>query len=154
MDKVTSLQAPHRIADAILRDSLHDGTPFRKSEIGKQIDSVNNRNATPCSRFALATVFGVWDSTGPKGGLGAKFARALVSEIVGFNATSGVKTGSRIDPLEIRGAQIFIEKDGSWRLAKDKEKKPFRLRKKSRQYPLQSTIKPAASRSVTPNNRL
>lgn len=125
VDKVTSLQAPHRIADAILRDSLHDGTPFRKSEIGKQIDSVSNRNATPLFELCpTALVFGVWDSTGPKGGLGAKFARALVSEIVGFNAASGVKTGSRIDPLEIRaGAQIFIEKDGSWRLAKDKEKK-------------------------------
>lgn len=27
---ITSLQAPHRAADAILRDSLLDGTPFRK----------------------------------------------------------------------------------------------------------------------------
>src|SRR5690554_2575020 len=32
--KVTSLQAPHRIADAILRDSLLDGVPFRQSEVG------------------------------------------------------------------------------------------------------------------------
>ncbi len=123
--KVTSLQAPHRIADAILRDSEYDGTPFRKSEIGKQIDSVSNQNATPLFELCpTALIFGVWDSTGPKGGLGAKFARALVSEIVGFNATKGVKTGSRIDPLEIRaGAQIFIEKDGSWRVAKANEKK-------------------------------
>jgi CRISPR-associated protein Csb1 len=99
--KVTSLQAPHRIADAILRDSLFEGKPFRVSEIGKQIDSVSNRNATPLFELCpTALVFGVWDSTGPKGGLGAKFARALVSEIVGYNAASGVKTGSRIDPLE------------------------------------------------------
>lgn len=125
VDKVTSLQAPHRIADAILRDSLHEGTPFRKSSIGKQIDGVSNRNATPLLELCpTALIFGVWDSTGPKGGLGAKFARAMVSEIVGFDAAKGVKTGSRIDPLEIRAsAKIFIEKDGSWRLAKDKEKK-------------------------------
>lgn len=123
--KVTSLQAPHRIADAILRDSEHDGVPFRKSEIGKRIDGVSNQNATPLFELCpTALVFGVWDSTGPKGGLGAKFARALVSEIVGYNATAGVKTGSRIDPLEIRaGAQIFVEKDGSWRVAKPNEKK-------------------------------
>lgn len=123
--KVTSLQAPHRIADAILRDSLYKGTPFRSSEIGKQIDAVSNRNATPLLEFCpTALVFGVWDSTGPKGGLGAKFARSLVSEIVGYNAASGVKTGSRIDPLEIRAsAKIFIENDGTWRLAKDNEKK-------------------------------
>ncbi len=123
--KITSLQAPHRIADAILRDSLHDGVPFRSSEIGKQIDAVSNRNATPLLELCpTALVFGVWDSTGPKGGLGAKFARALVAEIVGFNVANGAKTGSRIDPLAIRAsAKIFIEKDGSWRLAKEKEKK-------------------------------
>lgn len=125
VDKVTSLQAPHRIADAILRDSEYNGTAFRKSEVGKQIDGVSNQNATPLFELCpTALVFGVWDSTGPKGGLGAKFARALVSEIVGFDAVSGAKTGSRIDPLEIRaGAQIVIEKDGSWRVAKDKDKK-------------------------------
>src|SRR5690606_15813953 len=33
--KVTSLQVPHRLADAILRDSELDGTPFRKSNRGK-----------------------------------------------------------------------------------------------------------------------
>ncbi len=123
--KVTSLQAPHRIADAILRDSNLDGVAWRKSDVGKQIDAVSNQNATPLFELCpTALIFGVWDSTGPKGGLGAKFARALVSEIIGFNAAFGVKTGSRIDPLEIRAAaQIFIEKDGSWRVAKENEKK-------------------------------
>ena len=43
----------------------------------------------------------MWDSTGPKGGLGSKFQRAYVSEIVGFDATVGKKVGSRIDPLQI-----------------------------------------------------
>jgi len=104
--KVTSLQAPHRLADAILRDSMytHNGEsqPFRKSEIGKAIDRADLRNATPLYELCpTALVFGMWDSTGPKGGLGAKFERALVSEIVGINASFGVKTGSRIDPLGI-----------------------------------------------------
>jgi CRISPR-associated protein Csb1 len=122
--KVTSLQAPHRIADAILRDSEHEGVPFRKSELGKQIDNSSNQNATPLFELCpTALVFGVWDSTGPKGGLGAKFARAMVSEIIGFDAQSGVKTGSRIDPLQIRaGAQVIENKDGSWKLATDKAK--------------------------------
>src|SRR5262245_31443283 len=43
--RITSLEAPHRIADALLRDSLLDGKPFRKSEIGKRIDDVDSRNA-------------------------------------------------------------------------------------------------------------
>jgi len=48
-----------------------------------------------------ALLFGVWDSTGPRGGLGAKFQRVVVSEIVGYDAVAGVKTSSRIDPVAI-----------------------------------------------------
>jgi len=99
---VTSLDAPHRVADAILRDCLLDGVMFRKSEQGKVLDYADARNAT--GLFGLnptALVFGIWDSTGPRGGLGAKFQRALVSEMVGFHAQGGVKTSSRIDPAQI-----------------------------------------------------
>ena len=35
--RVTSLEAPHRIADAILRDSELNGKPFRSSDEGKKI---------------------------------------------------------------------------------------------------------------------
>jgi len=100
---VTSLDAPHRVADAIFRDSLLDGVMFRKSEKGKILDTADIRNAT--GLFGLcptALVFGLWDSTGPRGGLGAKFQRALVSEIVGYNAAAGIKTRSRIDPAQIK----------------------------------------------------
>lgn len=99
---VTSLDAPHRVADAIFRDSLLNGVMFRKSEKGRVLDTADVRNATEL--FGLcptALVFGVWDSTGPRGGLGAKFQRAIVSEIVGRGAMAGVKTSSRIDPAQI-----------------------------------------------------
>jgi CRISPR-associated protein Csb1 len=122
--RVSSLEAPHRIADAILRDSLHDGQPFRKSELGKSLDQSSLQNATPLYKLCpTALVFGLWDSTGPKGGLGAKFQRALVSEIIGVNAEIGVKTSSRIDPLGMRAAAKVIKKpDGSYELAGDKAK--------------------------------
>lgn len=122
--RVSSLEAPHRIADAILRDSLHEGQPFRKSEIGKSLDQASLQNATPLYKLCpTALVFGLWDSTGPKGGLGAKFQRALVSEIIGVNANIGVKTSSRIDPLGMRAAAKVIKKvDGTYELAGDKEK--------------------------------
>ena len=101
--KVGSLQAPHRIADAILRDSLLDGKAFRETEVGKRIGMVSARDATALFEWCpTALVFGMWDSTGPKGGLGAKFERAMVSEIVGIDAVYGVKTSSRIDPLGIQ----------------------------------------------------
>ena len=103
IQRVTSLQAPHRAADAILRDSLLDGKPFRQSEVGKAITDSSLANATALFQYCPhALVLGVWDSTGPKGGLGAKFARALVSEIVGIDFVRGKKTASRIDPIQTR----------------------------------------------------
>ncbi len=101
--RITSLDAPHRIADALLRDSLLDGKVFRKSEPGRKLDHVSTRQATALFELCpTALVFGMWDSTGPRGGLGAKFARAVVSEIIGLGFEPGVKTSSRIDPAEIR----------------------------------------------------
>lgn len=100
---VTSLEAPHRIADAIFRDSRLDGKIFRKSAKGSILDNADSRNST--GLFGLcptALILGLWDSTGPRGGLGAKFQRAVVSEIIGYDAKMGVKTASRIDPAEIR----------------------------------------------------
>jgi CRISPR-associated protein Csb1 len=138
--KVTSLQAPHRIVDAILRDSnLVDGkktSKFRESEIGKQLDQLSTAYATPLLKHAPhCLVFGMWDSTGPRGGSGVKFARAIVSEIIGVNAVAGVKTSSRLDPLSIRvnTGVLYAAKGGGWTLNEAeavKEKgKPVRLGK-------------------------
>lgn len=118
--RITSLEAPHRVADALLRDSLLNGTAFRKSEVGRRLDDVDIRNATALFELCPTTlVFGMWDSTGPKGGLGAKFQRALVSEIIGVNAVAGVKTSSRIDPAQVllNAGPLFRRADGGWTLA-------------------------------------
>jgi len=99
---VTSLEAPHRMADALLRDSLCDGVVFRKSAKGRVLDDADLGNAT--GLFGLnptALLLGMWDSTGPRGGLGVKFQRALVSEIVGIDVRQGVRTSSRNDPAQI-----------------------------------------------------
>ncbi|HEX4421467.1 MAG TPA: type I-U CRISPR-associated RAMP protein Csb1/Cas7u [Kofleriaceae bacterium] len=107
--RVTSLTAPHRIADALLRDSLLDGQLFRLSEIGKSFTDASTKNAAALFKVCpTGLVFGLWDSTGPKGGLGAKFQRALVSEIVGINAVPGSKTESRIDPAQMVNAAAVL----------------------------------------------
>ena len=136
--KITSLQVPHRLADAILRDSEveeNDGgqtkpVPFRYSKIGKGIDTASLKNATPIFQLCpTALLFGMWDSTGPKGGLGVKFERAMVSEVVGINASSGVKTASRIDPIITNtGAKtgaivLYQSKEGGWTLDEAEAKK-------------------------------
>lgn len=125
--KVTSLEVPHRLADAILRDSQLDGVAFRKSDKGKALNTVSVANATPLLELCpTALVFGMWDSTGPKGGLGPKFERAMVSEIVGIGAEvrdSHRARGVRRDPLEIRAAvKILKAADKSWTVADAKSK--------------------------------
>lgn len=120
--RVTSLTAPHRIADALLRDSLLKGQLFRLSDIGKSFTDASTRNATALFKVCpTGLVFGLWDSTGPRGGLGAKFQRALVSEIVGINAVAGSKTESRIDPLNIlkKAADIYVAADEKERWTTD-----------------------------------
>ena len=122
--RVTSLQAPHRVADAILRDSLLDGTPFRKTDEAKCLDTASIANATPLYRLCpAALIFGMWYSTGPKGGMGAKFQRAMVGEIVGIDAVYGVKTSSRIDPLQIRAAVKVSKTDSGWLIAENTKAK-------------------------------
>ena len=124
LGRITVLDAPHRLADAIFRDSLIDDTLFRLSEMGRAITDASPRNATAMFRYApTALLFGQWDSTGPKGGLGSKFQRAYVSEIVGLDAQIGRKVGSRIDPLQIEkdAAVAFEHSDPEqvWTLDKD-----------------------------------
>ena len=119
--RITVLEAPHRLADAIFRDSLLGGTPFRLSDVGRAITDARPGNATDMFRFApTALLFGQWDSTGPKGGLGSKFQRAYVSEIVGLDAQIGRKVGSRIDPLQIEKASASVyehaDRDQVWTL--------------------------------------
>jgi len=139
--KITSLQVPHRLADAILRDSELDGRPFRHSETGKALNTVSLANATPLFELCpTALLFGMWDSTGPKGGLGPKFERAVVSEIVGIGAEVGdLLRGVRRDPLEVRAA-VKVEKnvDGSWVVTDPKTKgavSPSEINHSSVPYP-------------------
>ena len=137
---VTSLDAPHRIADALFRDSLLEGTIFRESNKGKILDVADTRNAT--GLFGLcptALVFGLWDSTGRRGGSGCKFQRTVVSEIVGYDAVAGRKTAIRIDPAEIMrdAATLYERKSKSsdspdWTLDKKDSNNSKKFRKTGR----------------------
>src|SRR5690606_29160470 len=113
--RITTLDAPHRVFDAIIRDSELDGVRFRDTEPGKRLLASKATNARAVYELSpTALVFGAWNSTGEGGGLGAKFPRAVVSEIVGIGVAqepgavdsgpraSGRRPGSRIDPLGIR----------------------------------------------------
>lgn len=121
---LTSLEVPHRLADALLRDSMLGDLRFRASGPGRAFTEASPHDATAV--YALsphALVFGMWDSTGPKGGQGAKFQRALVSEIVGVGAVPGRKTASRIDPagIELNAGPVYAAADAveEWTVHED-----------------------------------
>lgn len=113
---VTSLEAPHRVADALFRDSVLGNVIFRKSDKGQLLDHADVRNAT--GLFGLcptALLFGLWDSTGPRGGMGAKFQRAMVSELVGIQSLRGIATGGKVDSVGIliKAGTLYQRKDAS-----------------------------------------
>lgn len=120
LGEISTLAAPHRVFDAILRDSnTSDGKPFFRSDLYKQLTASNVRNATALfASSPSALLFGCWDSTGAAGGLGNKFARAVTSEIVGINAEWGATQGGvRQDPLGISSeVEIAIDQEGAWSL--------------------------------------
>lgn len=137
---ITTLEAPHRLADALLRDSLIDGKPFRYTEPGRRFSEASQANATPLFTLCPSSlVFGLWDSTGPKGGLGSKFQRAIVSEVVGVGVELGTRTSSRIDPTGIEKTEIYEAKQAGeggsqdWTAdpaeAKVEKKKPMLLKR-------------------------
>jgi CRISPR-associated protein Csb1 len=113
--RLTALEAPHRMCDAIFRDSLYQGQPFRTAGPGAKLNSANSANATAVFELCpTALLFGFWDSTGPRGGLGAKVQRALVSEIIGYQSVAGKRTSSRIDPLQIENNVELYARQGGW----------------------------------------
>lgn len=130
--EITTLDAPHRVFDAIVRDAELGKTVFRESAEGKSlIQAKPNAASAVYALSPTALIFGAWNSTGEGGGLGAKFPRAIVSEIVGVGVAtevdaktgeekpSGQRPGSRIDPLGIRsGVQVYKLPNGDWTLDK------------------------------------
>ena len=147
LSRITSLDAPHRVYDAVLRDSHINGTDFMSHADGRKLAAATPADATALLELSPnALLFGSWHSQGQGGGLGAKFPRAIVSEIIGIDVpvdkvepydrdrtprhltrdrtprylTTGRRTGSRMDPIGIRReVDVFKAPDGSWDTTKE-----------------------------------
>jgi CRISPR-associated protein Csb1 len=164
--RISTLDAPHRVFDAIVRDSELKGTRFKETEAGKRLVEAKSQNARAVYELSpSALVFGAWNSTGEGGGLGAKFPRTVVSEIIGIGVAteievdgrtgekihdvpSGRRTGSRIDPLGIRsGVAVYKMPNGDWSLEPPTDKKAKTTPKEVRPSEINhSNIAPSVTR--------
>lgn len=128
LGSISTLAAPHRVYDAILRDSTLDGEAFRASPLGRRLTDSSPADARAMlSHCPTALVFGAWDSTGPRGGRGNKFQRTLVSEVVAIDFAPGSKVSSRLDPLEISASvRLAIPKGNSddWKVDDKGKQRP------------------------------
>ena len=107
--RLSSLQFPHRNADAYLRDSKLGDTDFMKTSLG---ESIFNATASTCGPlmawFPQALLYGFWQSHLGKKRQNTKHARAWVSEIVGWQpAAEEFKiSGLKGDPLNLNTDEV------------------------------------------------
>lgn len=120
--RLTSLDFPHRYADAYLRDSTIDGVRFDQTEIGQAVRTATPDDAAALFRYdPVSLVLGAWNSH--RKGRQPKFARAYKSEVIGLNPKAEERRGGRLDPINLTGA-VNGTGEGDWEfVVADKDKK-------------------------------
>ncbi|MFI7610680.1 type I-U CRISPR-associated RAMP protein Csb1/Cas7u [Nonomuraea terrae] len=124
--RLTSLEFPHRYADAYLRDSLVEGVRFDRSDVGRRLREVSALDVRPLyERDPGSLLFGAWDSH--RKGRWPKFARIYSSSIVGLDPQEGARKATRVDPFNLSGAiDDKAKAEGDWQymaVGDKKEKK-------------------------------
>jgi CRISPR-associated protein Csb1 len=101
--RLTSLEFPHRYADAYLRDADLDGVRFDKSALGASMLGSDLADASGLFRHDPGSlVYGAWNSH--RKGRQVKFPRVYSSEMVGWDPVVGDRRAGRMDPLNLTGA--------------------------------------------------
>ena len=111
---LSSLQFPHRNADAYLRDATLDGKDFMRTELGKSIFNATAQTCGPLvAWFPQALLYGFWQSHLGKKRQNTKHARAWVSEIIGWQpaSTDTRVLGVKGDPLNLSVTEEVISRD-------------------------------------------
>ena len=102
--QLSSLEFPHRNADAYLRDSRMDGVDFIRTDLGRAIFGATAQTCGPLiAWFPQALLYGFWQSHLGKKRHNTKHARSWVSEIVGWKpaATDTRVFGLKGDALNL-----------------------------------------------------
>lgn len=101
--RLTSLDFPHRYADAYVRDSLVDGVRFDQSPTGLRLRMATAADVRPLyEREPGSLIFGAWDSH--RKGRWPKFARLYAAAMYGLDPVAGRRMGEQAGPGEPDGA--------------------------------------------------
>ena len=125
--RLSSLEFPHRNADAYLRDAKLDGKDFIKADLGKEIFGATAQTCGPLMAwFPQALLYGFWQSHLGKKRTNSKHARAWVSEIIGWQpASTDTKVlGLKGDPLNLNTAETVTSNPDDrtrWDIGKGKK---------------------------------
>lgn len=127
--RLTSLDFPHRYADAYLRDSKIDGVRFDETDIGKALRVAEPRDASAIYRYDPGSLlFGAWNSH--RSGRQPKFSRSYRSEALGIGFKTAHRKGGRLDPLNLTGAvDDAAKQEGDWKFTVAEKAKGKRLSK-------------------------
>ncbi|MXX22085.1 MAG: type I-U CRISPR-associated protein Cas7 [Chloroflexi bacterium] len=101
---LSSLEFPHRNADAYLRDAKVGDDDFIKTDVGRAIFGATAQECGPLmSWFPQALLYGFWQSHLGRKRHNTKHARAWVSEIIGWQpaSTETRVLGLKGDPLNL-----------------------------------------------------
>ena len=107
--RLSSLEFPHRNADAYLRDARLGDTDFTKTDLGRALFGATAQTCGPLMAwFPQALLYGFWQSHLGKKRQNTKHARAWVSEIVGWNPAA---TDTRV--LGLKGDALNLNTDAA-----------------------------------------
>ncbi|MDE2902753.1 MAG: type I-U CRISPR-associated RAMP protein Csb1/Cas7u [Chloroflexota bacterium] len=105
--RLSSLEFPHRNADAYLRDARLGDDDFSRTELGREIFGATPQTCGPLMAwFPQALLYGFWQSHLGKKRQNTKHARSWVSEIVGWNPAA---TETRV--LGLKGDALNLSTD-------------------------------------------
>jgi CRISPR-associated protein Csb1 len=101
--RLTSLDFPHRYADAYVRDSMIDGLRFDQTAVGKRLREVSTGDVRPLyEREPCSLLFGAWDSH--RKGRWPRFPRLYSAVMFGLDPVGGRRMGGRMDPVNLTGS--------------------------------------------------
>ena len=106
---LSSLEFPHRNADAYLRDARLDDCDFIRTDVGQAIFGATAQECGPLmSWFPQALLYGFWQSHLGRKRHNSKHARAWVSEIIGWRPASAETRvlGLKGDPLNLNTDEV------------------------------------------------